>query len=357
MSWFEESGGKRHKAVELFEDSISGWGLRVSACCPAGTRLVTTPQRLLFESSQTGARALPFDLLPACQSLRGQLQKASLSHSPWFQAVQLPAALPLLLADRLAQGEEVIPRELRSASSLESGRALHAALQSLEFDSWDALLWSQAAMMSRAAVLPRGSQRLVLAPMCDFANHARSFHDATAELRAVNDDVTLVALRNLAPGEEITHCYAEMGNEQLLFGYGMVLSDNPHSRTSCSWPQSPHRLRLLQKYLSILRGEDSPAPASFTASCFDELLAVAEVGLKSDQEVREALAAAAPSHLVWCGHAVRAAADMLHTWEQSLQASVAACIQESQGHAWPLWQLQNETLHRVAAVKERLLLR
>merc|ERR1712232_687207 len=110
--------------------------------------------------------------------------------------------------------------------------------------------------MSRAAVLPRDGHRLLLAPIADFANHASTFDAANAELRAEGDgSVSLVALRDISPGEEIHHCYAELNNENLLFSYGMVLDSNPNEGFMCPLhpPTTAVKTALLRQGLMELR--------------------------------------------------------------------------------------------------------
>eukprot|EP00929_Paragymnodinium_shiwhaense_P096742 TRINITY_DN58443_c0_g1_i1.p1 TRINITY_DN58443_c0_g1~~TRINITY_DN58443_c0_g1_i1.p1 ORF type:complete len:341 (-),score=76.97 TRINITY_DN58443_c0_g1_i1:381-1403(-) len=87
-----------------------------------------------------------------------------------------------------------------------------------------AIIWAHAVLMSRAYKLPKAgskTQRLVLAPVIDLANSAETHGAANARLRAEKDgSVSLVAVRDLAEGEEVLTCYGEFDNEQLLFTYG-----------------------------------------------------------------------------------------------------------------------------------------
>ena len=248
LRWFKEQGCTCHDGVEIFEVPGAGWGLRLgpsAVSCAVGARLTTTPKRLVFAADDSKPPLLSGERLPeASRQLRADLVASFLptllgrQHSavgPWASAVEAPRSLPLLLVKENGDASD----EVRRSSLYHGAVALRRALRE-EFSAvksslqdrcpdarltdshlWAAMLWAQALLMSRAAVLPRDGHRLVLAPLADFANHAASFGSANAELLAEKDgSVSLVARKPIVAGEEITHCYAEMDNEQLLFCYG-----------------------------------------------------------------------------------------------------------------------------------------
>ena len=93
---------------------------------------------------------------------------------------------------------------------------------------WELSVWAQSVIMSRAFKIPKGSDRLVLIPIVDIANHAATHRLANADVRNNADgSVSMVAVRDIAKGEEVRICYGEYTNEQLLFCYGFVIPDNP----------------------------------------------------------------------------------------------------------------------------------
>ena len=93
---------------------------------------------------------------------------------------------------------------------------------------WELSVWAQSVIMSRAFKIPKGSDRLVLIPIVDIANHAATHKVANADVRNNADgSISMVAVRDIAQGEEVRICYGEYTNEQLLFCYGFVIPDNP----------------------------------------------------------------------------------------------------------------------------------
>ena len=93
---------------------------------------------------------------------------------------------------------------------------------------WEICVWAQSVIMSRGFKIPKGSDRLVLIPIVDIANHAATHKDANADVRNnLDGSISMVACRDIAPGEEIRICYGEYTNEQLLFCYGFVIPENP----------------------------------------------------------------------------------------------------------------------------------
>jgi len=65
----------------------------------------------------------------------------------------------------------------------------------------------------------------------------------------------MVAVRDIAQGEEVRICYGEYTNEQLLFCYGFVIPDNPCQGLVCplQFPDSPKRSELLHHCLAHRR--------------------------------------------------------------------------------------------------------
>eukprot|EP00927_Polykrikos_kofoidii_P071128 TRINITY_DN67455_c0_g1_i1.p1 TRINITY_DN67455_c0_g1~~TRINITY_DN67455_c0_g1_i1.p1 ORF type:complete len:522 (+),score=63.65 TRINITY_DN67455_c0_g1_i1:80-1645(+) len=254
LHWFKANGGRCHDCLEVCDIGGGiGWGLCLAdggAGCSAGSVLTWTPPHLLFAADEPDEDAgieplIRGERFPAAsKSLRDKLAAAAASAANvdgsgvfdmWVRAVRLPPGQPLLIADQ-------VPNGLRDTPLFATALALRAALRAesaprVAGARLDPMIWAQAALMSRAAVLPRDGSRLVLAPIADFANHAASFADANAELRYEDSGaVTLIARRAIAAGEEIRHCYAELSNEQLLFSYGTVLEGNPHGGPACHLP-------------------------------------------------------------------------------------------------------------------------
>ncbi|CAE7450401.1 set10 [Symbiodinium sp. CCMP2456] len=211
----------------------------------------------------------PGEELPgASMLLRRRLVDAVAKPSPFVKAMQPPGSIPLQLATgSLADGPpESLTAALRGTSLLRHTLSLRTKLleavgpELQQADDrqhlWELSVWAQSVIMSRAFKIPKGSDRLVLIPIVDIANHAATHKVANADVRNNADgSVSMVAVRDIAQGEEVRICYGEYTNEQLLFCYGFVIPDNPCQGLVCplQFPDSPKRSELLHHCLAHRR--------------------------------------------------------------------------------------------------------
>ncbi|KAJ6007732.1 hypothetical protein N7540_011708 [Penicillium herquei] len=101
--------------------------------------------------------------------------------------------------------------------------------------TWDLYLWAWTILTSRAfsakvlssAVEPSDLPEegvSVLLPLIDLPNHRPL---AKVEWRAGEQDVGMIVLENVSPGQEISNNYGPRNNEQLLMNYGFCIENNP----------------------------------------------------------------------------------------------------------------------------------
>ncbi|CAE7876601.1 unnamed protein product [Symbiodinium sp. KB8] len=211
----------------------------------------------------------PGEELPgASMLLRRRLVDAVAKPSPFVKAMQPPGSIPLQLATgSLADGPpESLTAALKGTSLLRHTLSLRTKLleavgpELQRADDrqhlWELSVWAQSVIMSRAFKIPKGSDRLVLIPIVDIANHAATHRLANADVRNNADgSVSMVAVRDIAKREEVRICYGEYTNEQLLFCYGFVIPDNPCQGLVCplQFPDSPKRSELLHHCLAHRR--------------------------------------------------------------------------------------------------------
>ena len=161
----------------------------------------------------------------------------------------LPAAYTVPLfwtpeAIGLLQYPTVQAQLLKTAKFVQSFAAEHLGEASKpEFSGLsvtsDAFGWAVATCTSRASSV--GGER-VLCPIIDLGNHAPS-GEANCEVRgdALSGRVQLVALRDIALGEEVTYCYGSLSNDVFLLDYGFLPGEgsvpNAHDDCTLSWAE------------------------------------------------------------------------------------------------------------------------
>ncbi|KAJ5138821.1 uncharacterized protein N7515_003669 [Penicillium bovifimosum] len=101
--------------------------------------------------------------------------------------------------------------------------------------TWELYLWASTIITSRAfsakvlsgAVQPDDLPEdgiSVLLPLIDLPNHRPM---AKVEWRAGDEDIGLIVLEDVAPGEEVSNNYGPRNNEQLFMNYGFCIAGNP----------------------------------------------------------------------------------------------------------------------------------
>eukprot|EP00439_Symbiodinium_sp_Y106_P032057 s2350_g3.t2 len=274
LQWHRTRGGFVHESIQATQLPGLGWALCARADIGKDAVLVTTPAKLLWVARECHAPAgvhplAPGEELPgASMLLRRRLVDAVAKPSPFVKAMQPPGSIPLqLAAGSLADGPpESLTSALKGTSLLRHTLSLRTKLleavgpelQSADDPQhlWELSVWAQSVIMSRAFKIPKGSDRLVLIPIVDIANHAATHKVANADVRNNADgSISMVAVRDIAQGEEVRICYGEYTNEQLLFCYGFVIPDNPCQGLVCplQFPDSPKRSELLHHCLAHRR--------------------------------------------------------------------------------------------------------
>ena len=98
----------------------------------------------------------------------------------------------------------------------------HACLEGL---SVRRLAWAYGIATSRSVRLDKKGYGLLL-PFVDFANHD---FEPNAQIRrsgSSSPSAELVAQRDLSASEQITICYGNLGNQELLLNYGFEIQGN-----------------------------------------------------------------------------------------------------------------------------------
>lgn len=360
-----------HESIQATQLPGLGWALCTRADIGKDAVLVTTPAKLLWVARECHAPAgvhplAPGEELPgASMLLRRRLVDAVAKPSPFVKAMQPPGSIPLQLATgSLADGPpESLTAALKGTSLLRHTHSLRTKLleavgpELQRADDrqhlWELSVWAQSVIMSRAFKIPKGSDRLVLIPIVDIANHAATHRLANADVRNNADgSVSMVAVRDIAKGEEVRICYGEYTNEQLLFCYGFVIPDNPCQGLVCplQFPDSPKRSELLHHCLAHRRQlvpHTLPAKAgpllyraSGTVPC--ELLLALKVANITETQAAELLEAKSwessvldpgPQELVQC-------LAFLEAWQRELPGrNPAAEVEDFE----PCRQLQEES--------------
>jgi len=93
--------------------------------------------------------------------------------------------------------------------------------------------WALSAVTSRAFRPGGEGGAAALLPLIDMCNHdqAPNARVSASDSRALN----LQALRDIAPGEDVTLSYGELPNDFLLLDYGFVVEDNAHDSVTLSF--------------------------------------------------------------------------------------------------------------------------
>ncbi|KAJ5759156.1 hypothetical protein N7520_006312 [Penicillium odoratum] len=110
-----------------------------------------------------------------------------------------------------------------------------AGFEGSEAFTWDLYLWAWTILTSRAfsaKVLSNAVEDSdlpeegisVLLPLIDLPNHRPL---AKVEWRAGEEDVGMIVLEDVSPGQEISNNYGPRNNEQLLMNYGFCIPNNP----------------------------------------------------------------------------------------------------------------------------------
>eukprot|EP00747_Dinoflagellata_sp_TGD_P031174 gnl/TRDRNA2_/TRDRNA2_135104_c0_seq2.p1 gnl/TRDRNA2_/TRDRNA2_135104_c0~~gnl/TRDRNA2_/TRDRNA2_135104_c0_seq2.p1 ORF type:complete len:567 (+),score=93.55 gnl/TRDRNA2_/TRDRNA2_135104_c0_seq2:54-1754(+) len=247
---------------------------------------------------------------------------------------------------------------------------------------WEALVWAQAILMSRAVKLPKGGSQLMIVPMADFANHVCTHAEASAEFRIASDgsgDVVLAAKREVRPGEEIRICYGQLGNDQLLFAFGFCIKGNPiGGGPPCpvTPPTSPGRSALFRRGLQDLRHKTTDGTYALPQLCapgrdksvgadpVGELLWVFQVSALSEESADKLLlltSNAGGGSLDFSGVGateLKEANRLLEKWDAELTAAVAArggSPDEDLSNLTPAQWMQKQTLASVSAARGSIL--
>ncbi|CAJ1440196.1 unnamed protein product [Effrenium voratum] len=285
LQWHAAHGGFVHGAVRACQLPGLGWALCAQAPVSSGTVLVTTPGSLLWTAFDKRApQAAPLApgerLASASAQLRRRLVAAQAAGEPFVEAMHPPDSIPLQMvagsvldpppeaAVGALKGTTLLQHTLSLRSRLLEaiGPELRAAKDAQAF--WEASVWAQAVIMSRAFHVPKDSDRLALIPIVDIANHAPTYQAANAEIRDNPDgSISMVASRDIASNEEVCICYGEYSNEQLLFCYGFVIPNNPCQGLLCPLPvpDTAGRAQLLQRALRRLRATSKVPAEAFAA--------------------------------------------------------------------------------------------
>lgn len=282
LQWHQAGGGYVHDSVDATELPGRGWALCLRSSVTKGTVLVRTPKELLWVAHESEAKdaepLAPGESLPkASAALRRRLVKALQSPDPFVESMHPPDSIPLRLVAGSVQSDppEDATVALKGTSLLNHtlslrSKLLKAVQPELELAkdmqaAWEACVWAQAVIMSRGFHVPKNSDRLLLIPIVDIANHAPTYALANAEFNDNKDgSMTMIASRDIASEEEVCVCYGEHNNEQLLFCYGFVIPDNPCQGLLCPlpFPESPFRAELLHYTLADLRKHHGRNPSA-----------------------------------------------------------------------------------------------
>ena len=286
LEWHKRGGGYFHEGICATQLDGRGWGLIVkddAGVISSGTVLVKTPPKLLWIAHESKVPEVEEPLAPgeslpkASAALRRRLLAALDSPDPFVESMHPPNTMPLrLVAGTVASDAPESAKQLLKGTSLLNhtlslrSKLLKAVKPQLELAEdkekcWQACVWAQAVIMSRAFHVPKGSDRLVLIPIVDIANHAPTYKLANAEFRDNSDgSISMLASRDIAPKEEVCICYGEHTNEQLLFCYGFVIPQNPCEGLLCplQFPDTPSKAELLHYSLADHRSRHGRNPAA-----------------------------------------------------------------------------------------------
>ncbi|KAJ5815156.1 hypothetical protein N7474_006933 [Penicillium riverlandense] len=275
IDWVRSHGGSISDSVQVSQDSTRGVHLQVKADwpdpIPKETRVISTPvgitlsyfnaidhqhqsssNEILFSSDGLVFPRAFIDAVGREETtiffLMGQFLRGESSFwFPYLRTLPQPGQLttPLFFGEEdvdWIQGTG-IPDASVQRFRLWEGRfdASIAKLEEVEFENvdsytWELYLWASTIISSRAfsskvlaGAVPDGNLSdgdgvSVLLPLVDLPNHRPL---AKVEWRAGEEDVGLLVLEEIAPGQEIFNNYGPRNNEQLLMNYGFCLANNP----------------------------------------------------------------------------------------------------------------------------------
>lgn len=92
-------------------------------------------------------------------------------------------------------------------------------------------IWAVSCVMTRQNLLPQGNeQESVLIPLWDMCNHSNGL--VNTQFNGETNRVESFALKNFAPGDEVTMAYGNRSNEDFLVHNGFVFAENANKSYS-----------------------------------------------------------------------------------------------------------------------------
>lgn len=287
-SMYLENGGFIHPNLDICESVLGGFGLRAKhGRVPAGSVICETPRALLvaaedvvwLKETAKDAAALGFRLLSPRGAVAARLcelrdqcgDDASRldAHASFIRTLPTEAelsTLPVLWPDEEAEellagtwvGRDRRERLDRWQGELEAANArrrLHGG-ESSDDIAWEDWRYAQAVVLSRGYHFDGHVGSYAVAPVLDLVNH----HDEDVSLKIRVSDrgaVSLVALRDIARGEEVRSSYS--GGDPLdacmmLQAFGWldtsihscrVKAGDGHEVAFTSTSTAPHRARTV----------------------------------------------------------------------------------------------------------------
>lgn len=89
---------------------------------------------------------------------------------------------------------------------------------------------------------------IVMVPMADMLNHRTGFNNA--RLFFEEDELKMLAVKDISAGEQLYNTYGDLGNAELLFKYGFVDDPNPFSNVEfgigefVEWAEENHKCSI-----------------------------------------------------------------------------------------------------------------
>ena len=249
-AWVERNGGSSKRVV--VGPTTYGLGLMASEALRAGDVCVSLPPSCVLgketcsgEAVQQLHEAIPDNFWSARTGVLLLAERAKGDASPFADYVKaLPAVYTVPLfwpaeAIRALKYPTIQQRVLQLAKFVQAFAAEELG-SSLAADAFagvgvgaDALGWAIAASSSRAFKI---REQRVLCPLIDIGNHA-SRAEANCEVRGTQGGaVELVAVRDIALGEECTFCYGQLSNDDFLLDYGFLPAPpNADDEVALAW--------------------------------------------------------------------------------------------------------------------------
>jgi len=261
--------------------------------------------RLQEGAGRDDPEPLTWDLLMALALMDALAGDGDAFWGAWAQAVLPPPealCLPMCWsAQRLGalQHDAIVDGATKQQARLK--RLFPALCDPVDLDSCSWLAWAFACVRSRSLRL--GDDMFAFVPFLDMANHAHK-PNAAFRLDEASGAIELVALGDVAPGDEVTISYSGpegLTNQRFMAQYGFVPTGNPADRIAFDLPEElrPVPGGLVAGGLNLERIQDRLGDALFMEALSAKNpythAALKSFPMAREPEEQAAAAAAAPA--------------------------------------------------------------